>query len=237
MIKMFSQMFKDANSLFPPLVKRSLWLLLILFIGVEFLHHYFLLVTQLTKDIQSMNIYGLLGQLFTSLLEFVTLTMLIPLRVMELDNAQSPGSFWAFTQKHIGPLTIESMRALAMTILWSLLFIVPGVIKYIRYFFVPYVVVADPLYQKGERDALEYSNQLVKGITFALFVFLVLLLGVDITRNSLREQYPLLTNPIPAFAFAALFFAMNVYANILLFRLYQLRAAPLSGGTQNGTHV
>ncbi|MCB0350387.1 MAG: hypothetical protein KDD38_04330 [Bdellovibrionales bacterium] len=234
---MIIKLFKDSNSLFMPVVKNSLLVLAVTFVGCEFLQHYYLQIIELTRSTESSNIFAVLSQALTSLLEFVVLTLLVPLRVMELERKAPPGNFWDFSQKHVMPLTIESIRALAITLLWTLLLIVPGIFKYIRFFFVPYVVIADPEYSLGKRDALEYSNQLVKGIGFGLFIFILGLFGLDVLRSSAREAFPLFSNPIPAVATSLLFFMLNIYTNVLLFRLYQLRVMKLSKGDQNGTHV
>jgi len=221
------QLFHETNIAFQPLLKNSLGLIALLFLGCEAMQHYFALLIRLAQDTQSQNLPAILGQMVVSLTEFVALTMLIPLRVMEFDNKAPAGSFWAFTQKHLAALTLESLRSLAITLLWTLLFIIPGIFKYIRYLFVPYVVVADPVYQEGQRDALEYSDQLAKGIGLPLFVLLVILFGLEALHGSLIESFPLMENPIPALASGFVLFLVSLYANVLLFRIYQLRVKSL----------
>lgn len=237
---MILNILKNSLGLFKPVVKNSILVLSISFIGGEFLQHYYTQILALTKAAGSINIFAVVNQALVSLLEFVILTMLVPLRVMEHQSNKNepPASFWAFAKKHTPALTLESIRALAVTLLWSLLLILPGVFKYVRLFFVPYVVVADPEYQSGNRDALEYSNKLIKGIGLPLFLLILALFGIDLLRSSVRESFPLFTNPIPAGGLALGFFIFNIYINILLFRLYQERVKELArGGTPNGTHV
>lgn len=236
-----SFVFKGSIERLHFIIKSDFWMLLALFIGVELMHHYFLLVLGLTRQTQSMNFLAIMGTLTVSLTEFVTLTMLIPLRVMEGDRGAPKGNFIAFLKKHIGPLASESLRAIAVTLLWTMALILPGIFKYIRYFFVPYVVIADPAYERGERDALKYSDQLVKGSTWILFLVIIVLFGLDTTRSTTREALaPSADSPLSfliAALAAALFFVIAIYTNILLFRYYQLRVKALSGGTPNGSHI
>jgi len=219
----FLPALKDSLRLYRPFLASSLLLLLILFFGVELLHHYFLTIMRLTQGIQSFNLPAIMGQILTSLLEFVCLTMLVPLKIMALQGRAPDIGFVAFTQKHIKALTLESLRALAVTLIWTMALILPGFFKYLRFFFVPYIVVADPLYEKGQVDALEKSNQLVKGYTLQLFIIICLLTASELTRGAMREKFPLLQEPVAAIGLAVGFFAFSLLTNILLFRIYQLR--------------
>lgn len=65
------------------------------------------------------------------------------------------------TQKSIKDfeqMVIESLRAWGSTFLWTLLLIIPGIIKWLAYFFVPYVVLFSKKYSLGEVDALKHSQ-------------------------------------------------------------------------------
>lgn len=224
---MLMKALKDSRKLFIPVMKSDLVLLSLLFLGCEIMQHYFLILIQVTKETQSFNLFAIIGQITTSLFEFVALTMLVPLRVMGREHPNlllsDNETFISFTQRHVTSLTAESIRSLAAVIIWSLLFIIPGIFKYIRYSFVPYVVVADPEYQKGTRDALEYSNELVKGYTFQIFILFAILLAQEAARSWAREHYPIMHQPLSALLAGGFFFMLNIFANILLFRLYQLR--------------
>jgi uncharacterized membrane protein len=134
-----------------------------------------------------------------------------------------PSSFWAFSEKHVMPLTIESIRMLAMTILWGLALVIPGVIKYVNYSFVQYVVIADPEYAAGKVDALKESERLMKGISWSFFIYLVAQNALDYWQSSIREGFSLYTSSGLAFASAIIFFAANYYINVALFVLYQMR--------------
>jgi hypothetical protein len=223
------QALKDTNKLFLPFVKNSLPLLIVIYFGCELMQHFFLTMIAAAKLTQSMNLPAMFGGVLTSLLEFVFMTMLVPLRVMNLQSQQPPGSFIEFTKKHIAALTAESLRAFGVTMLWLCLFIIPGIYKYICYFFVPYVVVADEAYIRGERDALEYSTQLVKGFSLQLLTLIVLFTLADLARGHMRESLPLQQSPVATLIVGLGFFAFVIYTNILLFRIYQLRVIRYAG--------
>jgi len=84
-------------------------------------------------------------------------------------------------------------------------------------------VVADPNYESGQVDALEASSKLVKGYTFQLFVVILALTVAELWRGTMREQYPLMQSPLFALLIGFGFFIFNIFSNILLFRVYQLR--------------
>jgi hypothetical protein len=222
------EVIRSTNQCFLPLLRSNPWLLLVLWVGCELLRQYFAVIGRLSEGHESLVIVAAFGDFTTSLVLYVALSLWAPLRVMEWDRKIPPQSFWAFTQRHVWPLTIESFRAMAVTLLWTLALIFPGLFKYTRLAFVPYVVVADDKYERGERDALEYSNALVKGITLPLFLILLLVLSLDLVQAKFRGEFPIGQEPLMALAIATPFFLVNVYANILLFRIYQLRTKVLT---------
>ena len=72
---------------------------------------------------------------------------------------------------------IEELRALGSVMLWSILFIIPGLIRLAQYVFVPFIVTLDPKYQNGELDALKGSRLVTRGkmlkVIGILFMFTV----------------------------------------------------------------
>jgi len=80
--------------------------------------------------------------------------------------------------KDFEQLVIESLRAWGSTFLWTLLLIVPGVVKWIAYFFVPFVVLFSKKYSLGEVDALQHSQKIFFNtwgkLLIVLFFFSVL---------------------------------------------------------------
>jgi hypothetical protein len=101
--------------------------------------------------------------------------------------------------KHNFPqLVIETLRSWGKILLWSLLFIIPGVIKYVVYVLVPFIVATSPAYDRGELDALQTSTRLVKKhaweILALIFVFhltIPLILTVFFDEYRLMNQTPI----------------------------------------------
>ena len=64
------------------------------------------------------------------------------------------------------------------TFLWSLLFIIPGIVKSIAYSMTPYILVDQP--EISATDALKKSMEMTKGHKWEIFVFMLSYLGWDI---------------------------------------------------------
>lgn len=98
-----------------------------------------------------------------------------------------------FTEPYIGSLLAEYLRLLAQVILWGLLLLIPGFIRYCRLIFVPYIAIFSKLYREDKVDALQYSLQLTKPVFFKILgVFLattLLMLGVEFLPHLIEALY------------------------------------------------
>ena len=65
--------------------------------------------------------------------------------------------------RNIGTLLLVGIKA----VLWSLLFIIPGIIKAYEYAIIPYILADDP--EISSRDAFRKARQLMKGNKWRLF--------------------------------------------------------------------
>jgi hypothetical protein len=215
--------FQNSNAHFLSFIQRSWPEIFGILLGCELLYSYFEQMAALSPH-TGFQITVMLGQLLTGLLEFVFLTVLTPLRINEITTGSlNKSEFWPYALKHSHAFLIESIRALGMTLLWMLALILPGVFKYLRYCFVPYIVLADPEYEKGNVDALERSNELIRGITLILFLLFLALGLLEYGQTYLRKSFPLGDYfPVWTIIFAA-GALVSVYANILLYELYLVR--------------
>lgn len=68
----------------------------------------------------------------------------------------------------------ENLKAIGSASLWMFVFIIPGLIKWIEYSLLPFVVFLNPDYQKGDREALSLSVSLVKKSFWKFFLFWIL---------------------------------------------------------------
>lgn len=223
----FGQSIKESLLIFFPILKLGAGWLIGCFFLCEVLQAYFDNLNELMLVSTGYSIIGNLGKLSVALLEMAVLVTIVPKLVIELESGKNLGTFLSFSKKHAWLLFLESLRALAVIFLWTLAFIVPGLFKYLRLSFVPYVVVADKEYAEGHIDALAESNRLATGITFILFVISLGFTAIEIAQSTLREQYPLMTSPALSLSLSIPFFFINLFSNLFLFKLYQIRAKAL----------
>ncbi len=80
-------------------------------------------------------------------------------------------AFHQFFFKKFRPWIREMSKVLGASYLWGILFIIPGVIKFIQYSFVNYIVLFDPSFSSRKFSALSLSSKLTKGLV-RWFLFL-----------------------------------------------------------------
>lgn len=97
---------------------------------------------------------------------------------------------------HLSYLIKEEIRVLGKSIVWSLLLIIPGLIRFFLSAFVPYVVMLDQKYQLGQVDALNTSSQFVKKVWGRLLgLFVVFGVLIPLLMTAFDEWRPLLRQP------------------------------------------
>ncbi len=116
------------------------------------------------------------------------------------------GSLWQFLERYFNQSCIEIVRAWGKVLGWSLLLIIPGFLKYLQYLLVPFVVITDPKYQTGERDALKLSSEIFKKYWLSL---LIAVIGFQVLWSYLSvdlfDSYRMiLTTPVQAVFVSAL---------------------------------
>lgn len=77
-----------------------------------------------------------------------------------------------FLKENLELTAVESLRAWGKTFLWSFVFLIPGVIKYINYLMTPFVVMFSQKYKQGQVDALEYSTKISRNFWWSLKLWL-----------------------------------------------------------------
>ncbi len=96
--------------------------------------------------------------LVTSIL-FPTVVAIICLYALRYNSLRNLSGFF---NDHFELSFLETLRALAYSFLWGLLFIIPGLIKMSYYYLTIFVVLFSPAYAKGRVDALEESALISK---------------------------------------------------------------------------
>lgn len=108
--------------------------------------------------------------------DFIALSLAISfLKLRDNDELEKPyvSAFSVFTENRFGPECINFVMTTIFTFLWSLLLIIPGIIKSYSYAMAPYIVkdmVASGT-QVGATDGINASKALMNGHKMDLFIF------------------------------------------------------------------
>ena len=129
--------------------------------------------------IPQMFAVAFIGFLFQSLTKVIG-TLLICYHF----HHQTP--LFQFLKTHTELGLIESLRAFFKAILWGFLFIIPGLVKMIRYQFIIYYVASSAKYSAGEIDALQGSERLTRGHFWSLTLLVLLSAICAFSLNSTR---------------------------------------------------
>lgn len=198
----------------------------------------FVLVVVSTNIDQYLNLYienalqdplGAQGQVylfgFLSLLSsviFPTLLLTIALFALNLQIGWTQ-SLGAFIKKNLNQLYIETLRSWGKTLLWSLCFVIPGIVKYVQYLMVPIVVTSSTRYEEGQEDALQASARIVRHnwgkVILILFTFQIL---IPLVLASLFNGYRLIwKTPAQSLALSALDTYLILFSTHLLFTIFR----------------
>jgi len=120
---------------------------------------------------------------------------------------------------------IEQMRSWGKAMLWSFLLIIPGLIKFVQYIFVPFIVCFDPAYQRGEKDALKQSQALAHGKMIQLFLlFFTFTLLIPGTLTAFDEWKLIWQTPLSALFICLIEMLLNLCFIQILWKMYQRSA-------------
>lgn len=113
---------------------------------------------------------------------FIALSLAISfLKLRDNDELEKPyvSAFSVFTENRFGPECINFVMTTIFTFLWTLLLIIPGLIKSYSYAMTPYIVqdmVASGK-QVGATDGINASRELMDGHKMELFIFNLSFIG------------------------------------------------------------
>ncbi len=136
----------------------------------------------------------------------------------------------AFIRAHLEKGIIEFLRGFLKSLKWGFLFVIPGLIKAIRYQFVTFVICTNEKYNLGQVDALKNSETLTRkhlvGLIFLFLFFAVLSMSTSSSR--LFSQSPLSVGILEIFNF--LLFTAEMTYMYFVFRDLQLEKGQLETG-------
>ncbi len=122
-----------------------------------------------------------------------------------------------------GPsLCKETLRASGKSMLWLFLFILPGFIRFLQFSFVGFIVMLDPEYGRGHKDALKESTGAVNRRFFRVLVILTLFaLFVPFFLTLLGDWAIFHQHPTAAVGLSGIDTILNIICTLLL--LHQWR--------------
>lgn len=164
--------------------------------------------------------------LLTQIMTFYTY-LTLPRRTMEQEQSLAPSAVSRIWRESGVDLVAESLRVAALVLLWAIALILPGAFKAIRWGFVPYIVMTDSNYQKGEVHARNESNRLVRGITWAIALIWLAYVGIDFSLTFLEAFAQGWSFKPLAFAWrlglSVVSFYVLLYSVLLEFGIFQIR--------------
>ncbi len=109
-------------------------------------------------------------------------------------------------------LVIEELRAWGTSALWTLVFIIPGLIKMVQFLFVPLIVLSDSEYNQGRVDALAKSKALSDKVFWPLCFILIFFTAVlPLLMSPLNEFKQIAFSPGTAIPLVAVDTLINIF--------------------------
>ncbi len=119
--------------------------------------------------------------------------------------------FWAFKGGRYSNVVIVMLARTVKTFLWSLLFVVPGIIKSYEYLMIPYILADNP--QIDRRRAFELSRGMMDGHKMEAFVLGLSFIGWIIVGGLLAGVPNIIyTNPYMMATFSEYYAALKAEA-------------------------
>lgn len=113
---------------------------------------------------------------------FLRNPLLVGAKRFFLKNAEQPAHLkelcYAFQGSHYMKILVARFLADLFIFLWSLLLIIPGIIKYYQYYLVSYILADDP--DMPVMDALRMSKEMMQGQKWNVFVLDLSFIGWNI---------------------------------------------------------
>lgn len=149
--------------------------------------------------------------------------ILMTTALFAMTSLKSSMGLQDFFGKYINQVFIETLRSWGKTLLWSLLFIIPGIWKYLEYTMVPFVVTGSERYDHGKIDALKSSSYVFRrhwlkiiGILFLFHLFIPLIV------TNLFDAYRIIwKTPIASLFLSLLDTYLILLSTQLLFNVFQ----------------
>lgn len=125
--------------------------------------------------------------------------------------------------KNLNAALIESVRALARSLRWLPVLIIPAVVKFVRLTFVPFIVADQAAYKEGAIDALNESERITKRRFWLILIALLLCAALPGIPALLlhAEHISLASRPGLSITWSVFEFFTSLLATAFLFCLYR----------------
>lgn len=195
----------------------------------QFLTHQIQDLLQSTSKAPSSTLTIWILALSTAFIDLIINLFMILLFAFYLFRTQSRTEFEdsaltsaQYLGKHFEQLMIENIRVMGSTLMWLLIFILPGFFRFVQLIYVPFVVLFDSDYQRGKKDALQTSKFIFYksplhtiGALFLLFIVWPLLSTLFFDEYLIFSEYPL-----QAFLIVCLESVLTLVGLFVLYKIY-----------------
>lgn len=149
--------------------------------------------------------------------------LLITTALYAMKASRFTESLHDFYGKYINQVFIETLRTWGKTLMWSLLFILPGIWKYLEYSLVPFVVTSSTRYDDGKIDALQASAYVFRRHWFKILgILIVFHLFIPLVLASLFDSYRSISEtPVASLMLNLLDTYLLIISTQLLFNVFQ----------------
>lgn len=193
--------------------------LLLWHIGLHFIDQQLVAATQ--AELQSAHGAGASLFLFAGLSMLAAIIGPVVSAIAVLFSLQRHENFVQYVANRVTYLVREQMRAMGKVIAWGLLFILPGLWKFLEYSLLPFVVCMDPRYQKGEIDALQTASRVFYRNWGKVILIVFCLMLISLLGTSIDEYRSFALHPFSAVALVTVDLVIFLSFQWLLIRLWE----------------
>lgn len=141
-------------------------------------------------------------------------------------NIRSAFSLWRSTEL----IVIETVRAIAATLLRLPLLLVPGLVEWIRLTPIPFIVILDSGYQAGDRDALQSARTLFSNHKLRVLLLLIpttaIFLAEFVITSSPTDVLPIWSAPIQHVGSILIFSILRLGSDTFVLSQYRAMIRP-----------
>ncbi|MCB0419820.1 MAG: hypothetical protein KDD61_02430 [Bdellovibrionales bacterium] len=200
---------------------KKQWLLFtILFFLSTFTDQYFIWLEGEAGTDQTLRVMAVLGQAFMSLIYFLVFMQALPGWLYAQRRNQKEFKISKEIMEKSIPIITENLRAFMKILVGLLFFILPGLIRWIDYALVPYVVCLNPNYEKDPFDALKASKLLIKGFRWTFLIFLVIDTGLYFIFDGATRKWPIPQDPLLGALWELFNFTYTLWSYSFTFAIY-----------------